>query len=67
MCEVNAVLPGLELSIDPTLAPPSDVQCKLLRQVVLAGLADRVARKLDVTPGTDDAKKLKWAYQVRKT
>ena len=62
---VNTVLPELELTVDPKLPPPSDLQCKLLRQIVLTGLADRVARKIDVVPGSEDAKKLKWAYQVR--
>lgn len=62
---VNAVIPDANLCIDPKLDPPNDLQSKLLRQIILAGLGDHVARKYpDPPPGADDeAKKLKYAYQ----
>ena len=41
---VNAVISDADLVLDPKMAPPDDLQAKLLRQVVLAGLADHVAR-----------------------
>lgn len=44
---VNSLLPNAGVSLDPQMAPPSDVQCRLLRQVVLSAMGDRVAR-LDV-------------------
>ena len=34
----------MNVCVDPKLSPPTDIQCKLLRQIVLAGLADHVAR-----------------------
>ncbi|ELU07825.1 hypothetical protein CAPTEDRAFT_170843 [Capitella teleta] len=61
---VNSVLADAEISVDPKMAPPTDLQAKLLQQIVLSGLADHVARKLpEPAKGTDDAKKLKYAYQ----
>ncbi|XP_050408346.1 probable ATP-dependent RNA helicase DHX37 [Patella vulgata] len=62
---VNIVIPDANLCVDPKLSPPTDVQCKMLRQIVLAGLADHVARRYpDPPPGaSDDARKLKHAYQ----
>jgi len=41
---VNSLIPSADLVLGPTLKPPGDVQAKLLRQVVLSGLGDHVAR-----------------------
>ena len=41
---VNTVIPEANICVDPKMTPPNDIQAKLLRQVVLAGLADHVAR-----------------------
>ena len=41
---VNAVLEDADLVLDPKMPPPNDLQAKLLRQVVLGGLADHIAR-----------------------
>ncbi|XP_033747918.1 probable ATP-dependent RNA helicase DHX37 isoform X2 [Pecten maximus] len=62
---VNTVIPEANLCVDPKLDPPNDLQSKLLRQIILAGLGDHVARKYPAPPpGADDeAKKLKYAYQ----
>ncbi len=63
---VNAVFPEAALILDPQMAPPTDIQAKLLRQIVLAGLGDHVARKMpQPEPGSDTAKTLKHAYQVQ--
>ena len=41
---VNSVIPEANLTLDPKMQPPNDLQAKMLRQIVLAGLADHVAR-----------------------
>jgi len=41
---VNSLIPSADLVLDPSLKPPGDVQAKLLRQIVLSGLGDHVAR-----------------------
>jgi len=41
---VNSLIPSANLVLDPSLKPPGDTQAKLLRQVILAGLGDHVAR-----------------------
>ena len=61
---VNSVLHEADLTLDPKMAPPTDLQAKLLRQVVLAGLGDHVARRIPMpAKALEDAKKLKWAYK----
>jgi len=41
---VNSLIPSANLVLDPALKPPGDLQAKLLRQIVLSGLGDHVAR-----------------------
>ncbi|XP_053375009.1 probable ATP-dependent RNA helicase DHX37 isoform X2 [Mercenaria mercenaria] len=61
---VNTVIPDASICVDPKMSPPDDTQAKLLRQIVLSGMGDHVARKLPELPATNpDAKKLKNAYQ----
>lgn len=63
---VNTVIPEANICVDPKMAPPDDIQAKLLRQIVLAGLADHVARKYpEMLAASSDAnrKKYKNAYQ----
>ncbi|KAL3858338.1 hypothetical protein ACJMK2_012932 [Sinanodonta woodiana] len=63
---VNSVIPNANICIDPKMKPPTDLQAKLLRQIVLAGLGDHVASRYpDVIPETSDGseKKMKNAYQ----
>ncbi|KAL5017532.1 hypothetical protein ScPMuIL_007121 [Solemya velum] len=64
---VNTVMSGADLCVDPRMEPPNNTQAKLLRQIILAGLGDHVARKLPVvvTDSEDSKKKLKYAYQAR--
>ena len=35
-------MPNLNLALDPSLKPPSDLEAKLLRQIVLSGMPDQV-------------------------
>ena len=49
-CTVNTASPDANLVIDPKLAPPTREQARLLRQVVLSGLGDHVARCAPSTP-----------------
>ena len=44
MFPVNSVIDDANLILNPKMAPPSDIQAKLLRQIVLAGLGDHVAK-----------------------
>ena len=47
------------------MLPPSDMQAKLLRQLILAGMVDQVALKLsseEINQG-DGKRKLKYAYK----
>ncbi|XP_063395987.1 probable ATP-dependent RNA helicase DHX37 [Mytilus trossulus] len=62
---VNMVIPDANICLDPKLKPPSDIQAKLIRQIILAGLADHVARRFpDPPPDADETlKKRKHAYQ----
>ena len=41
---VNAIFPQLNLILDPKMAPPTHEQAKLLRQIVLSGMVDRIAK-----------------------
>uniref|UniRef100_A0A0A9YHQ9 Putative ATP-dependent RNA helicase kurz n=2 Tax=Lygus hesperus TaxID=30085 RepID=A0A0A9YHQ9_LYGHE len=45
--EINLLNPDLNLSVNPQMKPPDETQARLLRQIVLAGLIDRVAKKTD--------------------
>ncbi|QQP49404.1 Putative ATPdependent RNA helicase kurzlike, partial [Caligus rogercresseyi] len=56
--EVNIVLPGKNLALDPQLKPPSDEDAKLLRQIILSGLPDQVASKIH-----KEGKEWKFAYR----
>lgn len=56
----NLVNPDSQVKVDPQMKPPAVEQCKALRQIVLAGLGDRVARKIPSKEMKDP--KLKNAY-----
>lgn len=67
---INLAVPGINLCIDPKMEPPTESHAKLLRQIVLAGLADHVARRIDILPEdcTEEKKKqLKYAYETLET
>ncbi|XP_043200914.1 probable ATP-dependent RNA helicase DHX37 isoform X3 [Amphibalanus amphitrite] len=63
--QINLVVPSAALGVDPRLAPPSEAQCRLLRQVLLAGLPDHVARRVDPQEinNPEDRPKWKGAYR----
>ncbi|XP_058014476.1 probable ATP-dependent RNA helicase DHX37 [Ahaetulla prasina] len=51
---VNAVCPGAELFVDPQMKPPTEEQVIFLRQIVLAGLGDHVARRIQAEELLDE-------------
>ncbi|XKL67300.1 hypothetical protein PGB90_002791 [Kerria lacca] len=44
--EINLNVPNLNLAVDPCLPVPTNEQARRLRQIILCGLADQVARRL---------------------
>ncbi|XP_050328897.1 probable ATP-dependent RNA helicase kurz [Bactrocera neohumeralis] len=62
--EINLNVTGVDLCVDPSMAPPTDGQARFLRQILLAGMADRVARKVPLTDVSDkeEKRRLKFAY-----
>ena len=44
---------------------PTDMEAKLLRQIVLAGMADQVARKVSLDEVKEDQDKAKWKHAYR--
>lgn len=60
---VNAVCPEVGAFVNPKMAPPTEHQVVCLRQIVLAGLGDHLARRVQ----TEDILDQKWknAYKVR--
>ncbi|KAJ8043055.1 putative ATP-dependent RNA helicase DHX37 [Holothuria leucospilota] len=56
---VNSVDPDCEVFVDPEMKPPSNLQIKMLRQVVLVGLAHHIARR---NPATEE-NHVKGSYQ----
>lgn len=63
--EINLSMSDVELAVDPKMAPPTDLQAKLLRQILLAGMGDQVARKVseEELSDKDDKRKFKHAYR----
>lgn len=62
---VNAVNPDAQLFVDPKMKPPSDLQTKVLRQIILACFGDNVARRM--SPQQCEEFKVKNAYQCHLT
>ncbi|WKY00534.1 hypothetical protein Q1695_014961 [Nippostrongylus brasiliensis] len=56
--------PDKDITVDFSQPPPSDVQAQMLRQMMVAGLADRVARRVDRSAGDEEVPK--GAYQTTK-
>ncbi|XP_075541332.1 putative ATP-dependent RNA helicase kurz isoform X1 [Dermacentor variabilis] len=44
--ELNLLVPNLNLSVDPAMEPPTDLQAKLIRQVLVMGFSDHIAKKM---------------------
>lgn len=63
--EINLSIPDVDLCVDPKMPPLTDVQSKLLRQILLAGMGDQVARKIpeDELTDKDDKRAFKFAYR----
>ncbi|NXA37330.1 DHX37 helicase, partial [Eudromia elegans] len=59
---VNSVCPDAVLYIDPKMKPPTEAQATYLRQIVLAGLGDHVARRIQAEELLDE--KWKNAYKT---
>lgn len=64
--EIKTNIPDADVVVDPKLEPPTGVQSKLLRQLLLAGMGDQVARKIDPEDFKDanDKAKYKYAYKA---
>ncbi|KAG1714283.1 putative ATP-dependent RNA helicase DHX37 [Nymphon striatum] len=54
---VNLIIPDLNICVDPQMLPPTEDQAKLLRQIMLSGLPDHVARKIPAEEISDEEKK----------
>ncbi|XP_048505748.1 probable ATP-dependent RNA helicase kurz isoform X2 [Athalia rosae] len=63
--EIVLNIPGLDLTVDPRMAPPTDTQARLLRQILLSGMADQIARKVSPDEIKEDQDKAKWKYAYR--
>lgn len=59
---VNSVCADTGLYVDPKMKPPTEAQATYLRQVVLAGLGDHLARRVQAEELLDE--KWKNAYKV---
>uniref|UniRef100_H3AXC2 DEAH-box helicase 37 n=2 Tax=Latimeria chalumnae TaxID=7897 RepID=H3AXC2_LATCH len=59
---VNSVCSDVGLFVDPKMKPPTEVQLTYLRQIVMAGLGDRIARRIRPEEMLDD--KWKNAYKT---
>ncbi|KOC64378.1 putative ATP-dependent RNA helicase kurz [Habropoda laboriosa] len=65
--EINLNIQDLNLVIDPWMKPPVDAEAKLLRQIVLTGMADQVAKKVMPDEVNEDQDKVKWKYAYKTT
>lgn len=63
--EINLSMPDAGLCVDPKMTPPTDTQAKLLRQILLSGMCDQVARLIPDEEIADksDKRKFKYAYK----
>ncbi|XP_010011598.1 PREDICTED: probable ATP-dependent RNA helicase DHX37 [Nestor notabilis] len=59
---VNSVCTDAGLYVDPKMKPPTEAQATYLRQIVLAGLGDHIARRVQAEELLDD--KWKNAYKT---
>ncbi|ODN02093.1 putative ATP-dependent RNA helicase kurz [Orchesella cincta] len=64
--EINMMVSAeQELPINPQMKPPTDDEATLLRQILLSGLPDRIARKIDDSELKQDEDKKKYKYAYR--
>uniref|UniRef100_A0A6B2EBX7 Putative mrna splicing factor atp-dependent rna helicase n=1 Tax=Phlebotomus kandelakii TaxID=1109342 RepID=A0A6B2EBX7_9DIPT len=64
--QLNLNIPNVDASVDPRLEPPTEDQARLLRQILLAGMADRVARRVPMEDisSPQERNRLKRAYNT---
>ncbi|KAF2354946.1 Helicase-associated domain [Trinorchestia longiramus] len=64
--EVNMIVPGVDIAMNPNMKLPTAEQCCALRQVVLSGSVDRVARRVNPASLKSGEDKIRWknAYQT---
>ncbi|CAG0889759.1 unnamed protein product [Cyprideis torosa] len=57
---------GGEICVDPRMVPPTETQSRLLRQILLSGLVDHVARRVDPSELHTPEDKAQWngAYRA---
>lgn len=60
--EIKKNIPEVDIMVDPKLKPPTDLQAKLLRQILLSGMGDQVAKKISPEDVTEDEDKVKFKY-----
>ncbi|XP_065055451.1 probable ATP-dependent RNA helicase DHX37 isoform X1 [Rhopilema esculentum] len=58
---VTAINPNVDVFVDPRMKPPSEIQSKVIRQILLSCLGDRVAKKIPSSEIKDISQKN--AYQ----
>ncbi|XP_071448431.1 probable ATP-dependent RNA helicase kurz [Hetaerina americana] len=64
--EIALHIPNMDApSVDPKMSPPSDLQAKLLRQIILAGMVDHVAHRVSLDEIKEDEDKEKWRNAYR--
>ena len=63
--KVNDIWPNLNVIMNPKMQPPTDQDSKLLRQIILSGSPDQIARKVqeDDLKEASDKSKMKLAYK----
>lgn len=65
--ETNLIIPSgtTPIVVDPRMAPPTELQAKQLRQILMAGLPDHVARRIapNEIKEAEDRRKYKYAYR----
>ncbi|XP_011410152.2 PREDICTED: probable ATP-dependent RNA helicase DHX37 [Amphimedon queenslandica] len=65
---INGISGKGDLSLDPNLALPTSEQVKVLRQLVLAGSPNKVARKIDTSRmNVEEKKKYHYGYECQLT
>lgn len=47
------------------MSPPTDTAAKLLRQIILAGMADQIAKKVSPDEIKENQDKIKWKHAYR--
>ncbi|XP_030748203.1 probable ATP-dependent RNA helicase kurz [Sitophilus oryzae] len=63
--EINKNIPALDIIVDPKMEPFNDIQAKLLRQILLAGLGDQIAKKVSLEEANQFKEKAKYKYAYK--